>query len=37
LNNSNNYSGGYRVPVEVPPYTIIEEDDEEDTPPSKPE
>jgi hypothetical protein len=37
LNNSNNYSGGYRVPVEVPPYTIIEEDEEEDTPPSKPE
>jgi hypothetical protein len=35
--NSNNYSGGYRVPVEVPPYTIIEEDDEEDTPPSKSE
>ena len=37
LHNSNNYSGGYRVPVEVPPYTIIEEDEEEDTPPSKSE
>jgi DnaJ-class molecular chaperone with C-terminal Zn finger domain len=33
--NSNSYSGGYRIPVEVPNYTIIEEEDEEeDTPPT---
>ena len=27
------YSGGYRVPVEVPPYTITEEDGDEKAPP----
>jgi len=25
------YGGGYRVPVEVPPYTIVEENDEDAT------
>jgi len=32
----NSYSGGYRVPIEVPNYTIIEEEDDEDTPPPPP-
>jgi hypothetical protein len=30
---SQDYRGGYRVPVEVPPYTIVEEDDEDNVPP----
>ncbi len=34
---SNNFANGYRVPIEVPPYTITEEDDvdEEDNPSEK--
>jgi hypothetical protein len=30
------YRGGYRIPIEVPPYTVIEEDDDEfdDLPPT---
>lgn len=31
--SNHSYSGGYRVPVEVPPYTIQEEDNEDGTPP----
>ncbi|GHO87979.1 hypothetical protein [Dictyobacter formicarum] len=27
---AHNYSGGYRVPIEVPPYIVKEEDDEEE-------
>ena len=27
-----NSAGGYRIPVEVPPYSITEEDDERETP-----
>jgi hypothetical protein len=30
---SQSYSGGYRIPVEVPPVTIVEEDDNDETPP----
>jgi hypothetical protein len=31
-NNNHSYSGGYRIPVEVPPVTVVEED-EDGTPP----
>ena len=29
---TNNYSGGYRVPIEVPPYNVDEEDDDQTDP-----
>jgi len=30
--NAHTYSGGYRVPIEVPPYTVKEEEDEDTEP-----